>query len=313
MKNLASPQQDFLVNMTYPSHNLTSSYSFTMERITRSWIDAYDCLSPEIQSKAKMANYGVLTADILPNANLDVLIPISRWMLWAFIFDDYYGPFPKPELKEICRKAIAVLRGQEINPGDNSLFKQLAITRNELMEISNQEWIQRFIKSHQYYFQGLLMDTFSYKATPEYPSASKYFSIRDRLIGGSMVCDLLELVGQIFPTELFRHPFIQRLRLLSTRLMIFDNDIFSYQKELAEGESMNLVLVLKFEEKISVKKALSLTLKMRNNAYEELMSFHDKITSFGTYGPLVQDYWHNTLILLEGQLKWYKKISKRYA
>lgn len=96
------------------------------------------------------------------------------------------------------------------------------------------------------------------------------------------------------------------------RLMIYDNDIFSYKKEMKEGEAMNIVLVLQAEHKISIDEALILALEMRQIEYLELLKFKKCFKEFGNYAGIVKNYWQNTMILLEGQLNWYKLMSKRY-
>ncbi|MGO4290760.1 terpene synthase family protein [Chitinophaga sp. RAB17] len=313
MKHVASPSKEALIDISYPIHNLSSKHGEVMEQITRNWVDDYDCLPLEFKRKAKGANYGVLTAAVIPRAEIKVLVPITRWMLWAFCWDDYYGPYEKHDLKAICKTALKILRGtEEDEKYENDLFSQLAVIRQELGIVANSEWMRRFVASHVYYFQGLLMDTYSYKKNLKYPSSADYFKIRDRLIGGFMVMDLLELAGTIFPRGLFENPKIQKLRLLASRLMIYDNDLFSYKKEMKEGEAMNIVLVLQAEHKISLDEALIITLEMRQIEYLELLKFKKYFKEFGDYAGIVKIYWQNTMILLEGQLNWYKLMSKRY-
>lgn len=313
MKHVASPSNEAFAGIYYPIHNLVSKHSDVMEEITRNWVDSYDCLPPTFKQKAKGANYGVLTAAVIPRAEIEVLIPITRWMLWAFCWDDYYGPYEKQDLKAICKTALRILKGiEDEGQYENTLFSELAIIREELQGVANSEWMRRFVNSHIYYFQGLLMDTYSYKKDLQYPSSAEYFKIRDRLIGGFMVMDLLELVGTIFPKGLFENPRIQKLRLLASRLMIYDNDIFSYKKEIKEGEAMNIVLVLQAENNISIGEALALAIKMREKEYRELLAFEHHFREFGRYSSIVRNYWQNTMILLEGQLNWYRLMSKRY-
>lgn len=311
MRNATLPLQT-VTSISYPAYNLSSPHASVMEHITRDWINDYDCLTPEFKRQAKIANYGILTAAIIPRADVETLVPIARWMLWAFLYDDYYGPYPKGELKIVCRKALGVLRGKNIQEGDNALFRQLEVVRNDLKAISTASWMNRFVKSHEYYFQGLLLDTFSYRLNPQYPTVNQYFKIRDRLIGGFMVMDLLELADSIFPEELVNDPRIQRLRLLASRLMIYDNDIFSYKKELREGESMNLVLALQAEHNLPIEMAVDLAICMRKKEYDELIDYEYRFQEFGKYARLVKNYYQNTMILLEGQLVWYKLKSKRY-
>ncbi len=313
MSSIKATLSNLLDQVQYPAHPYTSTHCDEMESITRAWIDQYDCLTPEIRYKAKISSYGVLTADVLPRADMQTLKPITRWMLWAFIFDDFYGPYPKDELKRICRNALATISNEPIPPA-NAIFDQLRITCAELREQTTPQWMNRFLKSHKFYFQGLLMDTFSYKEHRTYPTEEQYFKIRDRLIGGFMVMDLLELISdKIMPDEIIYHPDIHRMRLLASRLMIYDNDIFSYQKELLEGESMNLVLVIANERGISIEKALKETIRIRKKDYLELLAFNRKIGQFGKWSRQVLQYWENTMILLEGQLKWYKIKSQRYG
>lgn len=300
-------------DLSYPSHKHISNYPHVLERHTNDWISNYDCLSMGLREKAMLAKYGVLTADIMPLASLAVLIPTARWMLWAFLFDDFYGPYPKDELKTICARTLAILKSGKPEPGDNVFFKELFIIRKSLEEVSSPQWMARFVDSHAYYFEGLIMDTFSFQETPAYPSSEQYLSIRDRLIGREMICDFLELAGQIFPDDLIQHPKIQRLRELVGRMMIWDNDIFSWQKELSEGDAMNIVLIMMEEKKLSVTEALEEVKKIRKNDYAELINFKALIPEFGTtQAPVVFEYYHNSLILLKGQLDWYQKISCRY-
>lgn len=300
-------------DLCYPDHAFISPYTEAINQLTAEWINEYGCLNEDVKKKTGMAFYGTLTAEILPRVTMKVLIPVCRWMLWAFIYDDYFGPFPKPELRKVLTKTLGILRGDQVEEKEDGIFKQLQIAREELKQISTPEWMERFIASHRYYFTGLMMDTYSYQKVINYPSSETYLQIRNRLIGGYMVCDLLELsAGSIFPLELVHHPGIQRIRVLASQLMIWDNDIFSYKKELAEDEAMNMVLILMNEHHISVEEAVEKTIEIRESDYMELLDFQYHCGQFGKYSGQVEIYLGNLLILLKGQLDWYKVKSRRY-
>ncbi|GAA0536760.1 terpene synthase family protein [Chitinophaga japonensis] len=296
----------------YPRENRINPHVKILDTSTNAWIKGYHCLSEQVKQKVKNANYGILTAQIFPDTACNILLPIARWMLWAFVYDDLYGPFPKDELDLVCKKCLSILQGSRPLKGDNVFFRELADIRDELTPISTPEWMERFTASHRHYFEGLMLDEFSYKQDISYPSSEQYLFIRERLIGGNMVCDLLELVDGILPLELLLHPYIQRLRQLAGRLMIYDNDLFSYKKELQEKEAMNLVLILASERKISMDQAIQEVFEIRRSDFDELLSYEEAIPEFGSYNNLVRNYLRNVLILLQGQLEWYLHQSLRY-
>jgi hypothetical protein len=312
MKHKLPLNTDALFHAYYQVENRMHKEYHVLDKSTNDWIAEYQCLSEAVKEKTQIANYGILTAQIFPDTDVNILIPIARWMLWAFIYDDFYGPSAKDELEMICNKAIRILQGEKPAPEENALFQQLYTTRNELLAVATPAWLERFVSSHRYYFSGLLLDEYSYKQNIQYPTSQEYLYIRDRLIGGFMVCDLLELADGVLPEEIFLHPYIQRLRLLATRMMIWDNDIFSYKKELAENEAMNIVLIMSAEKGISIEEAVAEAFEIRRKDYEELINYEQVMPDFGIFNTLVKNYLRNVLILLQGQLEWYKKKSLRY-
>lgn len=312
MKHKLPLNTDALFNAYYQFENRMHQQYDVLDKNTNDWIKEYQCLSTAFKEKTQIANYGILTAQIFPDTDVNILIPIARWMLWAFIYDDFYGPIAKDELEMICNRSIRILQGEKPGPDENALFQQLYITRNELLAIATPEWMNRFVNDHRYYFNGLLMDEYSYKQNIKYPGSEEYLVIRDRLIGGFMVCDLLELADGVLPEEIFLHPYIQRLRLLATRMMIWDNDIFSYKKELEEHEAMNIVLIFSAEKGLSIEDAVKEAFEIRQKDYHELVNYEQYMPDFGVFNKLVKNYLRNVLVLLQGQLEWYKKKSLRY-
>jgi len=262
----------------------------------------------------KKSNFGVLTANVFPNASFQELIPMGRWMLVGFAFDDFYGSTPLEELEKISQKTINILKGKLPQPNDEEFFHQFAQTRKELLTMVSPYWLERFVLHHELWFEGMKIDTlYSQENSTRYPGIEEYKKIREKIVGGEIICDLIEIAaGFIMPEEVFSNPVIKRARQLLTLMMSWFNDIHSVAWELQRKEAMNLVLVIENERKCT-----------REEAYREAIEIHNKdleftlitqnLPDFGIYNEGVAAYMHNAQLFLKGQELWYEGGTERYG
>ncbi|KIY61578.1 terpenoid synthase [Cylindrobasidium torrendii FP15055 ss-10] len=74
-------------------------------------------------------------------------------------------------------------------------------------------------------------------------SVEEYMRLRIRTVGVFPTLDLL-LFDLEIPQDVLDHPMMNRLRLLVVKIMCFENDLYSYQREVATGEPMHNIVDL---------------------------------------------------------------------
>lgn len=299
--------------LEYPFISKVSPYEDLIEQHVQLCIESYSCLPHPVKNAYKKAGFGTLAPNVFPNAECQALFSIGRWILLGFAFDDYYDPCSKDEFSIVCKKAIDILNGSSPDAEDADFFKEFAILRDKFQSVSTPYWMERFIADQVSWLEGMKEEAaYSYKGILKYPGFDEYVSIREKISGGLILCDFLEIAsGFIMPEEVFRSPFIQKLRQKITHIIAWCNDIHGVEREIQRNEVMNIVLVIKNEKKCSLEAAYDHAIRIHNDNMEEFIKLSQNIPDFGPYQPGVEDYIQNGKLLLQGQKEWHER-SERY-
>ncbi|SHL57721.1 terpene synthase family protein [Chryseobacterium polytrichastri] len=302
-------------SLEYPFELKINPHIDSLEQKVTLWIDEYSCLPESLRKRYKKSNFGKFTARFFPNSSPELLIIISRWALAAFAFDDLYGSCPLHELKIESQKVIDILNGDSLFSDENEIFKQFRIARDELLPIVTPEWMERFINDHHSWFEGMFEETvYSYKESITYPSLAEYISLREKVSGGKILCDFLEISTDFIMSDNdFSKPITQKVRQLLTLMISWFNDIHSVSWELERNEATNLVLVIKNERKCSMEAAYEEAIQIHNNDLNEFIKITESLPDFGKYNDDFKRYIHNAELFLKGQELWYFGGTERYS
>lgn len=298
----------------YPSEGRANPLMEKTNAQITQWINEYTCISDELKTSLKKAQFGYLSARVFPNANWDQLTVGSRFFLWVFVHDDYWGPLPADELAPICDQLVEIMEGRGRRPYANEIYQQLAIIREEALLLGNEDWMKRFTYDMRDYFDAMLIDArYSYKEIVTYPTLEEYLPLRDSICGGLPTASMVELCsGTILPQAIFEHPYIQAIRAKLTRTDGIRNDISSACKERKDREAMNILLVIQYERKCSFEESLDIALKIHAAALRDLLQLVDNVPDFGPLNDLVKRYAEQMKLQTEGHNAWYV-YSHRYG
>lgn len=300
------------INLEYPFMFKINPYSDLLEKHVQLWIDECLSLSLPVRNKHKKSCYGRLVATFFPNATFEQLIPMCRWVVVCFIFDDYYGSHPLEELKKACQKITEILNGELPDPQYPEFFNMFFIGRNELLPFVTPCWIGRFNHHNQLWLDGMGTETlYNFKNATRYPTLEEYKSIRENISGGRVLCDFFEIIaGLIMPEEMFSHPKIKRLRQLVTFMVSWCNDIHCVFWEFQRKEAMNLVLVIQNERNCSLESAYEEAHQIHKNDLNEFLQISAHLPDFGQHNQALQNYIVQAGLLLKGHDAWYERTGR---
>ena len=296
----------------YPFPIRINPFSDKLESLAGQWISEYKSLPENLRNKLTRARYGILTARFWPDAGMVQLLPLCRWMLWIFVYDDFYGPRPAKELRAINARTLDVLNGAPLVPGDNDIMRQAACFMQELKRLPYvpKAWTDRFILHHAWYFQSLVTDTqhYSYKGETSYPTIAEYIPLKERISGTIQICDLTEIAAAyILPDELANSTMVRRIIQLACYLLCWSNDIDAVEHELRRGEAMNIVLVIQHERGCTL-----------DEAYKEAVAMHDAWLheyirlSRWWQGHQLEKYTGQLALAIQGLHIWTLHFTNRY-
>ena len=123
------------------------------------------------------------------------------------------------------------------------------------------------------------------------PDLETYLHMREISVGLYAEFALSGLIdGFELPAQLLDDPQIQRLMSLASRVVGCANDLFTYEKELQQGELHNLVHVLMTRQQLTKEEAVDRAIQIHDAAVREFFVTVQRRVSFGEHEPSAQRY-----------------------
>jgi len=184
-------------------------------------------------------------AHVYPHAGLRDLVFGTLFILWLFFFDDIFDE--SGSAWEVCEAAaertLHIVRHGKLpekddipTPTEKLLLKvrQLAIR-----SVHHPSVAERFLKSCEIYIlEGAMpMEKLRHQ---ELPSLEEYVPLRTTDGGVDTCLCCYEIVAHlVLSDELVEEPRVARMRTLSSRVIAFSNDIYSYNREKRHNNLLN--------------------------------------------------------------------------
>lgn len=301
---------------SYPWPDSLNSHIERMKVDMDGWIDTdFPFLKPETREKYRRMNLSYCTARMVPIApSYAHVSACNHFMIWECIVDDYFGLCSVEEIEKFRKNFIVILNGGEPSLNAHDLEKSLAVIRDEYLAVMSAEWMKIFINFINGYFEYGLKAESPFKTTETFPNLLHYKIIREYCIGLYMNEPWAQLgLGIVLPEVILENPIILRLQALTARICGWHNDVYSAKKESKRiGETMNLVLIIRHEQKVSLEEALKQAVEIHDNDVAEFEVLRNDLPDFGEWTNKVQDYILYLGRMIAGLNRWYVQDTRRY-
>lgn len=234
-----------------------------------------DTLSSREKFKAwRFANLGARANPNCTRAQLDLFID---FLTVLFLYDDMADtpdtsdPNYEKKLRRIEDRFIAVSFGSVYQKTDHSLIAGLADIVRRMQALTHSSWMNRFAVSNREFVLGVRWE----RATRNdhcFRSLATYTKMRALSVGASSCFELASIfLGNKFSPDLAECPFVKQLLLMAVNHIAWTNDIYSIHREIRNGTTENLVVVLKNEKGCSWAEAIDSAIEMCNSELEAFM------------------------------------------
>ncbi|WP_037891832.1 terpene synthase family protein [Streptomyces viridochromogenes] len=288
-----------------------------LARRTAEWIDGFDLKLTEQQRDRMRGNdcpgfYG----RIMPRAPADRVQLAVDWCTLMFHFDDVYcdeGP-PTGRAARFTDLATRIVRTLEApqarlaGPGGTLLapVRDLALRARRWATPTQ---MRRCVEAHRAWLLAVLWEL-GHRAAQSAPALNDYAHMRQHTAAGAATLCWAEIIdGTEIPEPELSSPPVRALTELAFTTAAFDDDLFSYGKELwvarAEGSApsgLGLVEILRREHGCGRAEAMERAVELCNRLTHRFVTLHEQVLP-GASAPL-RSYLDHLAHLLLGNLEW---------
>lgn len=229
------------------------------------------------------ANYAELAARFHPAAQgPDLDLGVDQ-MSWFFLFDDAFDT-PLGEDPHQTRHSVdAVAAALDSRPGPCAppivrAFRDLWERSREGMSTT---WRSRAADNWRCYLSGYLAEA-DYRCRNTFPTADEHLKLRRDTIGVQPTVDLAERIGHYeVPEPIFDSQHMRDMRAIAAEVDSIHNDIVSVEKEEAQGDIHNLVLILQRDRSRSRHEAIEIMRQMIHERIERFLALEAELSKVG--------------------------------
>lgn len=300
--------------LRYPFPDILHPQVDELEAFATQVVDACNIVA-SLRNTIKAAAPGSLIAGFFPLAPTACLFTVVRYLVFAFIVEETYTRLPYTELESRCKRIQDFLKDGRVLPGDGEDIRQLKLCMDEAIALSaTPQWLQRFGTDTDAFCQSLLTETTFYENSRpvRYPDMEQCIRYREDQTAVYPFIDYAELVLNTYmPDHIYNHPFIQQLRTLTARFIVYVNDLYSVEKDIFHEEMMNVCLIIQHETGCSLMEAQERTWELNNQELAVFMSLCTSPPDLGAYNKAIGRYIRYLQQFIQGNLSWHR-YSSRY-
>ncbi|MGP3989227.1 terpene synthase family protein [Streptomyces sp. 3N207] len=287
-----------------------------LARHTADWISQFaPALTPGQKARARGNDCPGFYGRITPRAPADRLQLAVDWCTLMFHLDDVHDEGPAAHhagaFADLATRLVRVLEAPDARvdrPEDTFMppTRDLALRAHRWATPTQ---IRRCAEAHRAWFLAMLWE-FGHRAAQSTPALNDYAHLRRHTAAGAATLAWAEIIdGEEIPERELSSPLVQALTELAFTTAAFDDDLFSYGKELwvarSEGappSGLGLVEILRRERSCSQQEALQAATELCNRLTHRYIELRERAAPRAS-GPL-HAYLDHLDHLLPGNLAW---------
>lgn len=294
-----------------------NQYVGVLEETVFDWVLRFNLLADESAFKRfSKAKFYLLIASCYPECQLEELKIANDWLSWMMTWDDecdLSNLSNQPEvLNELHKRFIEVLNGAELTSQDSLRSHALADLRQRMFQREGAKTFHYFVHSVEDYLHGCVQEAIN-RSQKNVPEVDTYIHLRRSTGAMEPLFELIEFTNHLkIPKILREYHTLKKIKMMTNNIVCWCNDIFSAPKEMANNDVHNLVLVLHYQQRISLDEAFKRAAEMHDEEIRSMIQLEASIPSFGENIDIeLAKYISGLHIWIGGHVNWYS-LSSRY-
>lgn len=293
-----------------------SPYVQSVENHTLQWCETFQLYPGAMFNELKTSNFGYMTCRFYPTASHERLCITNDLLVLLFLLDDLFDhqdavAQDPAALKMLMKNFLGVLTEDKHFTMENggNVLAALSDVWQRMKACSSAAFQREFVQDILLLFNAIEWQNKNANSWKT-PSISEYIERRP-IIGGAHIAGRLIYFAEdiALPASIKDHPTLQRLNELCGHLGCWANDLFSLSKEIAHGDTHNLVMVIRQEKHLELDDAIHETVMLHN---EEMREFHELYNSMEDFPAGARKYAYDLAMILRGNMDWSFEDTARY-
>lgn len=293
-----APEQPDAVQVTLPEMFLfflaqnprVNPHYENIRRESEEWLLNHGGFDARMSRFIHRTDFSYFCAVVLPDASAETLRTLCDWGNWVFPFDDafdngYLKTNPE-EARNLIEMLDLIMKDGQFEP-EHPLLIAFKSIWSRLSHSSSEVVRSRFAASMTAYCEAIMQQVQMQASTGLSSTIDALLALRRESIATTPIYALIEYAyGLSLPDDVIKHPSIQRIETIATDIVLIQNDIVSYAKEKALGESHNIVSVYHQEGK-SLQESFDSAGELLKGRYRE---WYLTLTQLPTWGEEIDSH-----------------------
>ncbi|PSL45353.1 hypothetical protein CLV51_10455 [Chitinophaga niastensis] len=308
-----------VLNCPFPESLNANVYE--ADRHTASWVRKFGLVTDStLWNTYHKQKFTWMVARMFPNASFSSLCIASDFNTLLFLWDDHLDA-PSPDVvnagfeytvKSIMQilqtgKVYTLQTGGPILSAMSDIWQRMQL-------ISTRAWQIRFARSLKAAFMANSW-RMQHVDNAKKISLKEYIRFRPQIGGANFFLDLAMLMGEInLPANLLSNRLVKNMGLYCSQTICWANDLFSFTKESALGDELNLVMLLKHHHHLSLEKAVEQAVKIHNSEVALFNNTADVLIALcaSELKPVLEQYALTLGLMMRGNIDWSTRDTTRY-
>jgi hypothetical protein len=192
--------------------------------------------------------------------------------------------------------------------------RSLADLARRLAAHGSARWYAHFVATlRRFWIDGVLVETW-YRDHAITPDPASYMATRVQTVGVYVCLALVELdLGRELDEELRRDPIVRRMTWLTSRIIAYVNDLFSYEKERRAGDPNNFVHAVRHHDGLDLVSGFARTVSAHDRELAQFLRLDEALaTGSSRSTTALVPYLAGCRAWMAGALQW-QRVAARYA
>lgn len=216
------------------------------------WIAETLSMSEKQSARNSRADFTYLVSWWAPDCDAEALRNMVDWNHWAFPWDDQFDEgHLKEDLHGAARNIINMTSILDdchppVSHDEDPIGYAFQVNWRNIQKRTSPVIHHRYKKYMKHYMLGVLGQVNSRKLDVKTISMDEFLVFRRGTIGVMPCTVLVEMALNIeVPEHIINHPSIQACQEVAVDLVLLDNDVLSYKKDVIEGEELSVIGILR--------------------------------------------------------------------
>ena len=217
-----------------------------------------------------------LAAHCYPSADIEKTCALANWMSWLFTLDDLNDEVGLGWRPDDAERTLSLIYEAAFEGGPSACHDALALALGDFwtgvypdMALA---WRRRFSRHMANYFAACAWQA-AHRAVQQTPRLDTFAQMRRDAGAIWPSFDLIEWVaGGVLPPSLYLTSTYQSLLTAAADVVCWTNDLLTLDKEMAHGDTQNIILVMQGEQGGSLQDAADAVILLADRRVEDFMA-----------------------------------------